>query len=264
MRSAPAGRSFRSILITGASSGIGAALARVYAAPGIRLALTGRDADRLAAVAAECRAAGATVATAVLDVADRAAMTAALTDFDATAPLDLVIANAGISAGTGGAAESDAQLRAITATNIDGVINTLVPLLPRLIARRHGQLALTSSLAGFRGVGGAPAYCASKAWVRVYGESLRTELADVGIGVSVICPGFVRSRITAVNRFPMPFLMDAARAAQIIQRGIARNRGRIAFPWPMVFATWLLASLPTRLTDPLIRRLPRKGAVSRP
>jgi NADP-dependent 3-hydroxy acid dehydrogenase YdfG len=246
------------ILITGASSGIGEALALAYAGAGVRLALTGRDAARLEAVAEACRARGAAAETAVLDVADRAAMADRLTRWDDAAPLDLVIANAGISAGTGGGQESEAQLRTIADVNVSGVINTVAPLLPRLIARRRGQIALMSSLAGFRGVAGAPAYCASKAWVRVYGESLRLELAAHDIRVSVICPGFVRSRMTAVNRFPMPFLMDAERAARIIQRGLAGNRGRIAFPLPMVAAVWLLNALPARLADALLAGLPRK------
>jgi short-subunit dehydrogenase len=253
-----------SILITGASSGIGAALALVYARRGARLVLTGRDAARLATVEIECRHRGAEVSTAVLDVVDQVAMARFLIARDATTPFDLVIANAGIAGGTEAAPESEAQLRAITDINVGGVINTVAPLLPRLLARGRGQIALVSSLAGFRGMAGAPAYCASKAWERVYGESLRIELAPKGIGVSVICPGFVRSRITAANRFPMPFLMDAERAARLIQRGLAANRGRIAFPWPMAAAVWLLATLPAGLADALLGRLPRKNAGERP
>jgi len=249
-----------SILITGASSGIGEALALAYARPGARLALTGRDATRLAAVARACTMRGAAVDQQVIDVVDRAAMQAMLVARDDATPFDLVIANAGIAAGVEHGPESEAQLRAITEINVNGVINTLAPLLPRLIARRCGQIALVSSLAGFRGFAGAPAYCASKAWERVYGESLRIELAAYGIGVSVICPGFVRSRITAANPFPMPFLMDAERAARIIQRGLAANRGRIAFPWPMAAVVWLIAALPARLSDALLGRLPRKNA----
>ena len=249
-----------SILITGASSGIGAALAAAYARAGARLTLTGRDPARLAAVQHACAARGAEVGAVPLDVTDRAGMASLLSAADERAPFDLVIANAGIAAGTETGFESEAQLRAITHVNVDGVINTLAPLLPRLIARRRGQIALVSSLAGFRGMAGAPAYCASKAWERVYGESLRIELAPHGIGVSVICPGFVRSRITASNRFAMPFLMDAERAASIIVRGLAANRGRIAFPWPMVAGVWLLSALPARLSDALLARLPRKNA----
>jgi short-subunit dehydrogenase len=225
----------------------------------VRLLLTGRDTVRLATVEQACRARGAQVETATIDITDRAAMAALLTAADARAPFDLVIANAGIAGSTESGFEPEAQLRAITEINVTGVINTVAPLLPRLIARQRGQVALVSSLAGFRGMAGAPAYCASKAWDRVYGESLRIELAPHGIGVSVICPGFVRSRMTAPNRFPMPFLMDAARAARIIQRGLAANRGRIAFPWPMAAAVWLLNALPARLSDRLLMRLPRKN-----
>jgi short-subunit dehydrogenase len=246
------------IVITGASSGIGEALALAYAGAGVRLALTGRDAARLAAIADACRVRGARVETAVLDVADRTAMADQLTRWDDAMPIELVIANAGISAGTGGGQESEAQLRAIADVNVGGVMNTVAPLLPRLIGRRRGQIALMSSLAGFRGVAGAPAYSASKAWVRVYGESLRLDLAAHGIRVSVICPGFVRSRMTAVNQFPMPFLMDADRAARIIRRGLAANRGRIAFPWQMAAAVWLLNALPARVADALLTGLPRK------
>ena len=250
----------RSIVITGASSGIGEELARAYAAPGVTLALTGRDALRLEAVAERCRAAGAVVETALVDAADRAAMAAWLTALDTRAPVDLVIANAGISAGTGGGTESAEQARRIFQVNVDGVLNTVHPLLPGMQARGRGQIALMASLAGFRGMPGAPAYCASKAAVRVYGESLRGDLAGQGIGVTVICPGFVKSRMTAVNRFPMPFLMDAEPAAELIRRKLARNVGRISFPWPMAAAVWLLSALPARWVDRIAARTPRKPA----
>jgi short-subunit dehydrogenase len=117
-----------------------------------------------------------------------------------------------------------------------------------------------SSLASFRGFPGAPTYCASKAAVRVWGEALRGDLSRHGIEVSVICPGFVVSRMTGKNDFPMPLLMSAERAAAIIKRGLARNRGRIAFPFSMYALSWLLGALPPVLTDPLLRRLPKKGS----
>lgn len=248
----------RSIVITGASSGIGEALALAYAAPGIDLALTGRDTDRLTAVADRCRAAGAAVTLGVIDAADRGRMAGWLASVDAGAAVDLVIANAGVSAGTGRGGESEEQARRIFDVNLTGVLNTVHPLLPAMQRRRRGQIALMASIAGFRGFPGAPAYCASKAAVRVYGEALRGELKGQGIGVSVICPGYVRSRMTAKNPFPMPFLMDADRAAAIVKGALARDRGRIAFPWPMMAAVWLLAALPTPLTDPLLRMAPRK------
>jgi short-subunit dehydrogenase len=250
---------FSSILITGASSGIGAALARHYAAPGVFLALTGRDAARLSDITADCRARGADVDAALLDVTRRDAMRDQLLAWDSSRPFDLVVANAGISAGSGIFGETEELLAEITSVNVAGVINTVGPLLPRLKERQRGQIALMASLAGFRGIPGAPAYCASKAWVKVYGESLRATIARKGVGVSVICPGFVVSRITAVNRFPMPFLMEADRAATIIAKGLARNRGRIAFPLPMLAGSWLLATLPDRLVERISRLLPKKG-----
>ncbi len=248
----------RSIVITGASSGIGEELAYAYAAPGVVLGLTGRDPGRLAAVAERCRGLGAEVEDVVLDAADRDAMAAWLAAVDARAPVDLVIANAGISAGTGDGTESEEQARRIFRVNLDGVLNTVHPLLPRMQARGRGQIALMASLAAFRGMPGAPAYCASKAAVRVYGESLRGELAGQGIGVSVICPGFVKSRMTAVNRFPMPFLMETPTAARVIKRALAGNKGRISFPAPMAAAVWLLAALPVGWTDSLLRMAPKK------
>ena len=246
---------FNHILITGASSGIGEALAFVYAAPGVTFSLSGRDALRLATVAEACRARGAEVNAVTVDVTDRGAMAAWIAERDRVKPLDLIIANAGISAGLG---EGPATTQRIFAVNLDGVVNTVMPALEVMRPRRRGHIALVSSLASFRGIGGAPAYGASKAAVRVWGEGLRGALAAEHIGVSVVCPGFVTSRMTDVNKFPMPFLMSAEKAADIICRGIAANRGRIAFPWPMLFAVWLLAALPDAWAGRLTRALPAK------
>lgn len=255
-------RHFASILITGASSGIGTALAQAYAAPGTNLALTGRDANRLSSVADSCRAAGASVRTATLDISDRAGMAAQLVAWDEAYPFDLVIANAGI--GVSGEVPPEGgwrePLRAITATNVEGTINTIEPLLPRLLARRTGHIALVSSLAGFVGLPQAPAYAASKAWIRVYGEALRGAVAAQGIGVSVICPGFVTTPMIAGNSRPMPFVMPADRAAGIILRGLAANRARIAFPRPMAAAMWLLCALPFAWSERLLRNGSRAPA----
>lgn len=248
----------KSILITGASSGIGEALARHYAAPGVNLAITGRDLERLEGVADACRSAGANVVARVIDVQDREGLSQWIREIDQSVPLDLVIANAGVSAGTGRGGETEEQARRIMAVNVDGVFTTILPVIERMKARRAGQVAIMSSLAGFRGFPGAPAYCASKAAVRLWGESLRGELFAHGVGVSVICPGFVRSRMTAVNEFPMPFLMDSDRAARIIQQGLSKNRPRIAFPFRLYAVVWMLALLPSILIDPILRRLPQK------
>lgn len=256
----------QTILITGASSGIGEALAIAYASRDAVLALTGRDAPRLAHVAEACRTLGASVETRAIDVADRGAMAEWIADLDRAHAIDLVIANAGISGGTGGDGESEAQAREIFAVNLDGVLNTVHPALACMRRRSRqghrlkGQIALMSSLAAFRGFPGAPAYSASKAAVKTYGEALRVELAREGIGVSVICPGFVRSRMTKGNQFRMPLLMDSARAAAIIKKGLARNRPRIAFPWPTYVGAWLAGALPPALADPILGALPQKAS----
>lgn len=248
----------KNILITGASSGLGAALALEYAAPEIALFLSGRNAERLAAVAHAARAKGALVLTQALDVRDREAMKSWIENVEQQAPLDLVIANAGISAGTGKGNEREEQASAIFETNVSGVMNTIFPILPHMKERHSGQIAIMASLAGFVGFPGAPAYCASKAAVRVYGESLRGELAAQGVKVNVICPGFVKTPMTDVNGFPMPFLMSAEKAAYIIRRGLEQNKPRIAFPWPMATIVGLLAMLPPGFVEFIACRLPRK------
>lgn len=250
---------WRSILVTGGSSGLGEALALELAAPGIALAITGQDSERLAGVAARCEAKGAKVRAVCIDVRDRAAMAALVSEIEREAPLDLVVANAGISAGTGGAGETPEQTRRIFAVNVEGVFNTVEPALAAMAARQRGQIAIVSSLAAFRGMPGAPAYCASKAAVRVWGEALRADWEAQGIRVNVVCPGFVVTRMTARNAFHMPLLMPADRAARIVLAGLAKNSGRIAFPLRMYAAARLLAALPGFAIDPLLRRLPRKN-----
>lgn len=248
----------RSILITGASSGIGAALAHQYAGPDAKLFLGGRSATRLADVAAGCGARGAAVETATIDVTEAPALARWIEAADDASSLDLVIANAGISAGTGGSGEDADQTRQIFAVNVDGVVNTVMPALARMRGRGRGQIAIVSSLAGLRGFPGAPAYAASKAAVRVWGESLRAHHGPEGIAISVICPGFIETPMTADNRYRMPLLMDADRAAALMSRGLARNRGRIAFPWPLYALALLFTALPGPIVDPILRRMPRK------
>lgn len=248
-----------SILITGASSGLGAALALAYAGPGITLFLSGRDRQRLHDVANTCRARKAEVHALVINVTQSVPMATWIKQCDAVRPLDLVIANAGISAGSGGGGESEEQTRAIFAVNLDGVMNTVFPAIAVMRPRHHGQLAIMASLAGYRGLPGAPAYCASKAAVKTWGEGLRGHLRKDSIRVSVICPGFITTRMTAVNKFKMPFLMDADKAARIMIKGLAHNRGRIAYPWPMAFGAWLTAVLPDRLMDWIGGKMPDKG-----
>lgn len=246
------------ILITGASSGLGAALAKTYAAPGVRLSLAGRNEERLSDVAAICSALGAEAVTSVFDVTDAEAARDWVQGAAAKAPLDLVVANAGISAGTGSGGETVAQARQIFAINVDGVANTVLPAIRHMQPQGHGQIAIMSSIAGFVGFPGAPAYCASKAAVRVWGESLRGELAGSGVRVSVICPGFIRTPMTDRNPFPMPFLTNPEKAARIITDRLAQNRARIVFPWPLYAAVRILGAMPAGIRDRLLRAAPRK------
>lgn len=251
----------KNIAITGASSGLGAALALHYAASGIILHLQGRDKDRLEKVAAACQTKGAQVYAVLLDVTDADATSRWLQDADAKTPIDLIIANAGVSAGTGIHGEGGDQARRIFSTNIGGVVNSVEPLLPAMISRRRGQIAIMSSLASFRGLPSAPAYSASKACVRAWGEALRGWLSGTGVELSVVCPGYIRTPMTDTNPFPMPFIMDADKAAGIIANGLARNKARIAFPFVLYAAIWLLGCLPPSLTDPLFSRLPAKPSI---
>ncbi|NMM44236.1 SDR family NAD(P)-dependent oxidoreductase [Rhodospirillaceae bacterium KN72] len=243
------------ILITGASSGIGEALAKAYAEPGNRLCLSGRDETRLNAVATQCRDAGASVDTAQLDVTDRDSMRTWIEACDDAAPLDIVVANAGIA----GEADEDA-VRRIFDVNLTGVLNTVHPALDRMLARKSGTIALVSSIAGNRGFPSAPAYSAAKAAVLAYAEGLRGKHGRDGVTVCAVCPGFVRSRITDANDFPMPFFMEADRAAATVRKGLARGTAKISFPWQMRLSGWLMRALPSGLGTTLTARLPEKGS----
>jgi short-subunit dehydrogenase len=255
----------RAIAITGASSGIGTALALHYAASGVRLCLAGRDKSRLGAVAEQCRAKGATVTEALVDVTDAGAMERWLMAADDAGAIDLVIANAGISGGSGGGnifAEPPEQVRRILSVNIGGVINTLTPIIPRMVDRGYGNIAIIASLAGMRGLPSAPAYSTSKAAVKAYGEALRGLLGSKGVSVSVVMPGYIETPMTEQNPFYMPFLMKPEKAARIIARGIERGKGRIAFPLPLYLPMLVVSNwLPSAWVDPLFARLPAKPAI---
>lgn len=242
------------ILITGASGGIGAALARVYAAPGARLALTGRNAGRLETCAAACRALGADVRSAALDVVDAHALGSWVEAIDREWPLDLVIANAGITGGlaAGQRSETLADVHRMMSINFGGVCNTLHPVIPAMRRRRRGQLALMSSLAALRGLPYSPAYCASKAALKAYGESLRASLHPEGIDVTVVLPGFVNTALAGHVAGPKPFQMTPERAAGIIRRHLRRGPARIAFPILLHAGMRLLAGLPADFVDRLL------------
>ena len=223
---------FRNIVITGASSGIGAALARYYAAPGVTLGLTGRDPARLGAIAAEVEAAGAEVRQGRLDLRDRDALVAYLKGFDADHPIDVLLANAGVLDGrrADGSLEDADTARRVIEINLLGAVETLHAVLPAMRGRGRGHIVLVSSLAGLSPLPDAPAYSASKAGLLSYGRALRASLAGEHVRVSVVCPGYVTSAMTETHIGNQPHKISAEAAAVLIGKGIRRNRAVIAFP----------------------------------
>jgi len=237
------------IAITGASSGIGAALARAYAGPEAALVLIGRDRARLDAVAASCRERGALVATAAADVAIRGEIARTLAASDDAAPIDLLIVNAGILAGEPGSAAPEPEtdtLRQIE-VNLLGAIYSAAPLVERMLSRGRGQIAFTASLAAFTRSPDWPGYCASKAALLSYGLSLRERYRNEGLRVSVICPGWVTAPINAPFEMWRPFEMAPEKAARIIMKGLARNKAVIAFPRPLAWSAPFASILPAAL-----------------
>ena len=245
----------RSILITGASSGIGAALGRHYAAPGVTLFLGGRNEQRLKAIAAVCREQGADVCTCVGDVTDANAMRQWVVESDIQAPLNLVIANAGAGMGAIDLAGLQAAAVDSAAINIGGMFNVIHPAIERMGLRgprvADGQVAIMSSIMGYMGIARSPAYSFSKGSARLYGQALRGALRPTGIGVSVICPGYVDTPLNKYNKSPMPFMVPVDVAAQTIAIALARNKGRITFPWQIRLIGRIGLCLPNALLDRL-------------
>ena len=236
------------IVITGASSGIGEALARHYAAQGATLGLISR---RPAAVPGQAYC---------IDVTDEAALAAAAQDFIRRFGLpDLVIANAGIASGTDGSDPHDvAKLKKVLEVNVAGLAATLAAFAPAMREAGRGTLAGIASVAGFRGLAGNGAYCASKSAAITWMESLRAELYGSGVSVVCVCPGYIDTPMTRVNRFRMPFLLPADEAARRIARAIAARRRLAVIPWQMALVSVLLRAMPGWLYDRIASRAPRK------
>lgn len=245
------------VFITGASSGIGAALAAHYARAGATLGLVARRLEALQALAA-----GLAVPSACYraDVTDPAAMRAAAEDFlGRFGPPDILIGNAGVSVGTSSELADDlAAFRRVIEVNVAGLANTFQPFIAALRERGSGTLVGIASVAGFRGLPGAGAYSASKAAAISYLESLRVELRGTGIAVVTICPGYIATPMTVKNPYRMPFLLEVDDAARRIARAIARKPRLVVIPWQMAAVSVVLRLLPRWLYDRLFQRAPRK------
>ena len=245
-----------SILITGASSGIGAALARHYARPGVTLHLGGRDRERLEMVSRTCLDQGAQVVWRRVDVTDRQAMCRWIDEADAAAPISLGIANAGISRYLG-PDDPEASLRAfdeVVAVNLTGAANTAFPLLRPMRLRGRGQIVLIGSMAGWRGFPTSPGYSASKAGVRALAQALRARVWGDGVAGALVEPGMIDTPMLAGLKAPKLFVLSAEKAAAVIARRLAAGEPEIAFPWPLVALEYLLLALPKRAADRILAR----------
>lgn len=250
----------RRVFITGASSGIGAALARHYAAEGAVLGLAARRGELLDALAASIDTECATYA---VDVRDADAMRAAAADFmQRHGTPDIVIANAGVSRGTLTQYPADlAAFRAVMDINVVGLLHTFHPFIEPMSQSGRGRLAGIASVAGLRGLPGASAYSASKAAAISYLESLRVELLDTGISVTTICPGYIRTPMTDVNTYPMPFMLEADIAAAKMAGFIERRRRYVILPWQMALVGRLMKLLPAWVWDWVTKNAPHKPRI---
>lgn len=240
-----------SVVISGASRGLGAALARRFAAPGVTLGLIARDRQALEAVAADCAARGAATRIAAHDIRDATSLEDLLRGWDAALPVDLVVANAGTSAGTtpDGAVEDPREAIRQIEVNLLGAIHLVAPLLPAMIGRGRGRIGLVSSLAAFRPLPDSPGYCASKSGLWAWGEALRPVLRPHGITVTTIAPGFFASAMGDRYRGPKPLRMGLEAATDHVHRALVEGRSRAVFPLPLAVLLRLLDLLPAPLAD---------------
>ncbi|MBN8828569.1 MAG: SDR family NAD(P)-dependent oxidoreductase [Sphingobacteriia bacterium] len=244
------------ILITGASSGIGKALAYAYADPSNHLYLIGRNEERLKEVSEECAKKGANVNYKVINVIDFTL----LNDFIKSLPqIDIVFANAGISAGTSKGRESYKQIKEIFDINLYGVINTITPAYELMLNKgTKGHVVIISSIAGINPLPSCPAYSSSKAAIRYYGIALGMELKKYNINVTVVNPGFIITPMTEVNNFHMPFLLSAEQAAKIIKKKLSSKPLQINFPFIMYAIAAFINYLPLKIKTLILSNLPKK------
>jgi short-subunit dehydrogenase len=234
-------------IITGASSGIGAAMARELHSRGWKLGLIARRPELLEALASEL---GRGVAWRAADVCDAEALRAACAEIEEDlGPCELLLANAGIGTPTPVKRMDASVVARVMRVNYEGVVNAVAAVLPGMLERGRGQLAATSSYAGWVGLPSVAAYSASKAAVSSFMESLRCKLRAEGIAVTTIHPGYVRTDLTAQNRFTMPFLMDVDPFADKAVRGVLARRREVNVPWQMSIILGTLRRMPRWLYD---------------
>lgn len=249
---------WRNVLITGAASGFGRALAEACAGPGVALHLGDLQAEGLAEVAESCAARGACVTKAVVNVCDAAAMAEWICG---AGPLDLVIANAGVLGEIGARFECPDQARRILETNVTGTINTALPAIAAMAAQApgpdgvRGRIAVISSILAFVAVPMSPAYSASKAAIQAWAEATDGNERARGIRIHAVSPGYIRTGLSAANTMPMPMIMRASRAARLTLEGIAAGRTRVAFPRRVHLGIRLVGALPPDLRNALIARV---------
>jgi short-subunit dehydrogenase len=244
------------VLVTGATGGLGQALALHYSAPGRSLLLHGRDEQKLATLAAACQGRGATTRSLVADLVDLDGYLERLETAATAQPIDLAFINAGITHAGRADEASWEVIDAVLQVNLRAALATAAVLAPHMRGRGRGQIAFVSSLAAWHGLPRTAAYSATKAGIKAYAEGLRGALRPHGVGVSVIMPGYVDTPMTAsLPGGRKPFLLTPADAAGRIARGLERNRARIAFPQPLASGAWLLGALPASWSEALVRRL---------
>lgn len=246
--------SLNTVLITGATGAIGAALARLYATAVNTLILFGRNESKLEQLAMQCRNSGSRVLCYTSDIVDSNKFIELLSNVSEREKPDLVIANAGVSSTADKDGESWQRIEEVVKVNILATMATVQSVLPLMKARKKGQIAIISSLAAWYGLPTTPAYSASKAAIKNYGEALRAANIQYGIKVNLVMPGFVESAMSRTMPGSKPFMLTAEQAAIKIRKGLEMDRPRISFPFPMNLGCWLLAVLPPSVSAWLLKR----------
>jgi short-subunit dehydrogenase len=243
------------ILITGASSGIGEALAVEMASRGLAVGLIARREPQLTELCERIESQGGTAAWATADVTDLNGLVAAIQSIETKlGPTSILVANAGIS-GRSPASDPDlARIQKVMDVNFNGAIHATKAVLPHMLSQKSGHLVVISSVAGFRGLPKSSAYSSSKAAISTYWESLRVEVQPHGIAATTINPGYIKTPLTDKNQHPMPFIISAEKAAKIMANGILARRKVITFPWRMRWVMRLMRFLPVWLYDRLMRQ----------